>query len=153
MSALLLHRLLIGVFLGTMDSRPDPDDVDTRHAQTTCLVVITVVLLVYVVCCRPYHVAVANFFEALVITAQLACLSRNFWFLSADRTVAGVELGDVEAANAVYWIMMGSLVAMLLRLVSVMLARQNSAALLLIERPLFTAMGLIFIPAYCFAIP
>ena len=45
MAALLLHRLLIGVFLGTMEATPDPDDIDTRYAQTTCLVLVTVALL------------------------------------------------------------------------------------------------------------
>ena len=104
MSALLLHRLLIGVFLGALQSTPEPDDVDTRYLQTSCLVVVTIALLGYVVCVRPYHVPCANFWEALVIASQVACLSRNFWFLADDKTVGGVQIKDQEAANAVYYI-------------------------------------------------
>ena len=121
MSVLLLHRLLIGVFLGTMQATPAPDDVDTRHLQTTCLVVITIALLLYVICCRPYHVVWANFFEGLVICAQLACLTRNYFFLAEDKTVGGVKIGDREAANGIYWIMMICIGAMLLRLIAVRL--------------------------------
>ena len=149
MACLLLHRLLIGVFVGGMQASPDADDLRARYAQTTCLVVASLAFLAYIVCVRPFAVPCANFFEAMVIIATTACLSRNYWFLQEDRTLLGVRLGDVEAANAVYWIMLASVVCMCLRLVAVMLpVKILQKTLFQIERRCIgTAMARILIRA------
>jgi hypothetical protein len=44
----LVHALLVGVFIGAMDSRPDPDDHDHRHRQTSCLVVVSSAFLGFI---------------------------------------------------------------------------------------------------------
>ena len=59
---------------------------------------------------------VANVFEGLVVLAQIACLARNYTFMSAGKTEEEKE----DAANEVYAIMMISVAAMMLRLVAVM---------------------------------
>ena len=113
--------LLIGVFVGGLQATPDADDRDTRYLQTTCLVLCSVAFLLYLIVVRPFAVPVANFFESLVVCAQIACLSRNYWFIKPDRTVLGVTADERSAASAIYYIILVSVIAMLLRLVAVML--------------------------------
>ena len=115
MAVLLLYRLLIGCFIGAMQARPDPNDVESRYLQTSALVLLSVCFLFYLVCVRPYHVMLANFAEALVVCCQIACLSRNFWF-SEDKSIED----NIAAANAVYWVMLVSILFMFVRLMAVM---------------------------------
>ena len=56
----LLHRLLIGVFIGAMASRADPEDLKTRRLQTAMLVAVSICFLLYIICIRPYHVPIAR---------------------------------------------------------------------------------------------
>ena len=123
MVAVLAHRLLIGVFIGAMASRADPEDKANRRRQTACLVAVSTCFLMYIIIIRPYHVPLANFFEAVVLMCQIAVVSRNFWFLDADESIGGVEVSEnsVQAANTIYYIMLISIACMLLRVVAVMI--------------------------------
>ena len=116
MFAVLFHRLMIGVFVGAMSSRADPEDKRRRYQQTACLVGVSTAFLGYIVIVRPYHVPVANFFESVVILSQIVVVTRNFDFLSDDE-----NLDPATTANAIYYIMLLSVGCMLLRVISVMI--------------------------------
>ena len=117
----MAHQVAIGVFIGAMASRADPDDKENRRRQTVGLVVSSVLYLLYIVGVRPYHVLLANVFEAVAVLAQIVVLSRNFWFLDADSEVGGVVIEDsAEVAMSIYYVMLISIVCMLLRVIAVM---------------------------------
>ena len=66
MPIILTHRMLIGVFIGGMSPRPSPNAAYIREMQTQCLIGVSAVFFGYLVIVRPYHVGLANLFEALV---------------------------------------------------------------------------------------
>ena len=112
MAVLLGHRLLVGAILGALVVRhgagdDDDDATAMRYAQTSCLVALNAVLLLFVVVVRPFHIPAANLFEVIGLAAQTACLCLNFSILS--RGGGGGKL-DGPAADAAYHIMIGATV-------------------------------------------
>ena len=72
MFAVLTHRMLIGVFIGAMSSKADPEDEDNRVRQTVCLMAVSIAFLGYIVFIRPYHVPVKNHKTLCIPSAPLS---------------------------------------------------------------------------------
>ena len=55
MSVILLYRLLVGVCIGVIvvDHAMGDDGDDNRKLQTTCLIVVCSLFLLFIVCVRP----------------------------------------------------------------------------------------------------
>ena len=131
---MLLHRLLIGAIIGGMHARSKLDDATVAQVegelvdeevngsvlQTSLLICVSGFLLGYIVYVRPYLVPLANFFEALIVLAQVICLFMNFFFID-EGGVFGIELRPEVAARVIYYTMMTSVACLLLRMIAVML--------------------------------
>ena len=134
LSAMLLHRLLIGAIIGGMHAKSKLDDATVAQVegelvdeevngsvlQTSLLICVSGFLLGYIVYVRPYLVPLANFFEALIVLAQVICLFMNFFFID-EGGVFGIELRPEVAARVIYYTMMTSVACLLLRMIAVML--------------------------------
>ena len=79
MFAVLTHRMLIGVFIGAMSSKADPEDEDNRVRQTICLMAVSIAFLGYIGFIRPYHVPV----EKHPHTVYTECSAVQLWDLIA----------------------------------------------------------------------
>ena len=96
---------------------------------------------------------IANVFEALVALSQFCCVGMNVWFLHG--TALGVTMTPEEAAGYMHALMLVSIIAMLLRFLSVM----APSPVEILQNTFFgsnalhcTAMARILIPAECSAV-
>ena len=116
----LAVRLAVGVVAG---AAIDPDE-DASRRQVGTLVAVFVAHLLFLVLWRPFIVPLATAAEAVIATAQLACVCLTYWRMpSNDCTVMGITLTPDEVDDKTSSLMMGCIVFMALRALAVSLPR------------------------------
>ena len=83
MPLFLLHRLLVGIIVGTTYSH---DPVACRW-QIMWLIATYLLLLAYIALERPFLVPMANLFEFLVVVTQMSCVGLNLWPVNVSQSI------------------------------------------------------------------
>ena len=113
------HRLLVGLSIGAGAAQRG-HDVGDRQRQALCLFAVSFAYFGYIMYVKPFHVPCANYMEAIVAACSLVILVLLFFIAEESQDGESTSAGTWKA-EALFWVMISSVAAMVLRVVALCL--------------------------------